>query len=302
MLNRVIQFGAVLAVAISLTACSSASERQALRVGFVPSENMQDVMQNAQPIVDRLQKELGVEVQPFVATDYAGVVEALRSKKLDIAFMNPAAYVLAKEEANVRVVLKSVRKGSSDFFGAIITRADSGINTVADLKDRTFAFGDPISTSGHIYPKKVFKQHGLEPSRDFKHVVFAGGHDATVLAVYNGKADAGATYSNNTIGTDGSWHLYLKKPEEQAKIKAIAYTEPIPADNLVVQPDMDPELEKKVVKVFTGLNDSEEGRQWLRDIYRIDGFSPATDADYVGVRQAFVEAGLSIKNVTAEQP
>ena len=78
---------------------------------FCPAEDAQQVMQNAQPIVEILRKELGMEVQPFVATDYTGVVEALRVNKLDIAFLTPASYVLAKNEANVRVVLKSERKG-----------------------------------------------------------------------------------------------------------------------------------------------------------------------------------------------
>ncbi|MGH7853229.1 MAG: PhnD/SsuA/transferrin family substrate-binding protein, partial [Candidatus Binatia bacterium] len=82
-----------------------------LRVGFVPSEDAQQVMQNAQPIVEILRKKLAMEIQSFVATDYTGVVEALRVNKLDIAFLTPASYVLAKNEANVRVVLKSERKG-----------------------------------------------------------------------------------------------------------------------------------------------------------------------------------------------
>ena len=68
-------------------------------------------MQNAQPIVDILQKQLAMEIQPFVAADYTGVVEALRVNKLDVAFLTPASYVLAKNEANVKVVLKSERKG-----------------------------------------------------------------------------------------------------------------------------------------------------------------------------------------------
>src|SRR5918996_5539752 len=105
---------------LALLGCGrSSSAPKILRVGFVPAENAQQVSQNAQPIVDILQKELGMEVQPFVATDYTGVIEALRGNKLDIAFLTPASYVLAKNEANVTVVLKSERQGSPFYYAAI---------------------------------------------------------------------------------------------------------------------------------------------------------------------------------------
>ena len=93
-----------------------------LRVGFVPAEDAQQVMQNAQPLVEILGKELDMDIQPFVATDYTGVVEALRVGKLDVAFLAPASYVLAKNEANIKVVLKSERKGIPTYYAAIITR------------------------------------------------------------------------------------------------------------------------------------------------------------------------------------
>ena len=217
-----------------------------IRVGFVPSENVQQVAQNAQPIVAILQKRLDMEVQPFVATDYTGVVEALRANKLDIAFLTPASYVLAKREANVRVVLKSQRRGNAYYYAAIITHADSDIRSLEDLRNKTFAFGDPLSTSGHVFPRKMLKEKGVDPVRDFKRVIYSGGHDATVLAVLNRKVDAGATFANTPEGKDGAWMQYLKDPEEQKKIRVIAYSEPIPADNLVINANLNPELAKKI--------------------------------------------------------
>lgn len=285
-----------LAVSLILFACGrSGVERRALRVGFVPSENAQEVARNAQPIVDLLQKELDMEVQPFVATDYAGVVEALRGGKLDIAFLTPASYVFAKNEANVRVVLKSERRGSPYYYAAIITRADSGIHKLQDLRDRTFAFGDPLSTSGHVFPRKMFKEAGIDPTKDFKNVLYSGGHDATVLAVLNRKVDAGATFANFPDGKDAAWMQYLKNPEEQKQIRAIAYSEPIPADNLVVGAHLDPELVKKIERIFLDLSRDPAGRKKLRDLYQIDGFVPATDEDYASVREGFAIAGINLR-------
>ncbi|HTN71271.1 MAG TPA: phosphate/phosphite/phosphonate ABC transporter substrate-binding protein [Methylomirabilota bacterium] len=290
---------------LALFACDScgrsSSSPRVLRVGFVPAEDAQQVIQNAQPIVDILQKQLGMEVQPFVATDYTGVVEALRGNKLDIAFLTPASYVLAKNEANVRVALKSERKGSPYYYAAIITRADSGIKTIEDLRGKTFAFGDPLSTSANVFPRKMFHEHGIDPVRDFRQVLYSGGHDATVLAVLNGKVDAGATYANSPDSNDSAWMRYLKNPEDVKKIHAIAFSEPIPADNLVINGNLDERLAKKVEEIFLELSRDPKGRQMLRDLYQIDGFVPATDKDYDSVRQAFTIAGIQLKEALQKQ-
>jgi phosphonate transport system substrate-binding protein len=266
-----------------------------LRVGFVPAEDVQQVIQNAQPIVEILQKQLQMDVQPFVATDYTGVVEALRANKLDIAFLTPASYVLAKNEANVRVALKSERKGSPYYYAAIITRADSGIKRLEDLRGKTFAFGDPLSTSANVFPRKMFHEHGIDPVRDFKQILYSGGHDATVLAVLNGKVDAGATYANSPDSTDTAWMRYLKNPEDIKKIRAIAFSEPIPADNIVINGSLDERIAKKVEEIFLALSRDPQGKKMLRDLYQIDGFVPATDKDYDSVREAFAIAGIKLK-------
>jgi phosphate/phosphite/phosphonate ABC transporters, periplasmic binding protein len=284
---------------IALLSCDgcgrSSSSPKVLRVGFVPAEDAQQVIQNAQPIVAILEKQLGMEVQPFVATDYTGVVEALRGNKLDIAFLTPASYVLAKNEANVRVVLKSERKGSPYYYAAIITRADSGIKTLEDLRGKTFAFGDPVSTSANVFPRKMFHERGIDPVRDFKQILYSGGHDATVLAVLNGKVDAGATYANSPDNNDTAWMRYLKNPEDVKKIRAIAFSEPIPADNLVINGSLDERTAKKIEDTFIELSRDPKGKQMLRDLYQIDGFVPATDKDYDSVRRAFTIAGIQLK-------
>lgn len=286
----------IIAAGLVVGGCGGAkSSKGTLRVGFVPSENVQQVAQNAQPIVDILRKELGMEVEPFVATDYTGVVEALRAKKLDIAFLSPASYVLAKNEANIQVALKSHRKGSAAYYAAIITRSDSNIKTLKDLKNKSFAFGDPLSTTGHIIPRKMFLENGIDPGKDFSHVIFSGGHDATVLAVLNRKVDAGATFANFTDGKDAAWMQYLKNPEEQKQIRAIAYSEPIPADNLVYRADLDPAVAQKITDTFLALGRDPAGQKMLRDLYQIDGFVPASDQDYESVRAAFKIAGINLK-------
>jgi len=296
-------YAAFLIILCLLGCGDSRKSAKVLRVGFVPAEDAQQVMQNAQPIVDILQKQLGMEIQPFVAADYTGVVEALRVNKLDVAFLTPASYVLAKNEANVKVVLKSERKGIASYYAAIITRADSGIQRLEDLRGKTFAFGDALSTTGNIFPRKMFKERGIDPVRDFKQILYSGGHDATVLAVLNGKVDAGATYANSPDGDDTAWMRYLKNPEDVNKIRAIAFSEPIPADNLVINGNLDEAIAKKVEEIFLQLSGDPKGKQMMRDLYQIDGFVPASDRDYDSVRQAFDIAGIPLKaSLQRKQP
>ena len=282
-------------VVLTLACGRNGSSTKALRVGFVPAEDAQQVMQNAQPLVDILRKELGMEIEPFVATDYTGIVEALRVHKLDVAFLAPASYVLAKNEADIKVILKSERKGIPFYYAAIITRADSGIKTLDDLRGKTFAFGDTLSTTGHVFPRKMLKERGIDPTRDLKQILYSGGHDATVLAVLNGKVDAGATYANSPDGNDTAWMRYLKDPADVKRIRAIAFSEPIPADNLVVSGALDPQIVKRLEDIFIELSRDAKGKTMLRDLYQIDGFVPATDQDYDSVREAFKEAGIQIK-------
>ena len=285
-----------LVCAVFTVACGrNGSSTKTLRVGFVPAEDAQQVMQNAQPLVDILRQELGMEIEPFVATDYTGIVEALRVHKLDVAFLAPASYVLAKNEADIKVILKSERKGIPFYYAAIITRADSGIKNLEDLRGKSFAFGDTLSTTGHVFPRKMLKEWGIDPTRDLKQILYSGGHDATVLAVLNGKVDAGATYANSPDSMDTAWMRYLKDPADVKRIRAIAFSEPIPADNLVVSGGLDPKIVKKLEEVFVELSRDAKGKKMLRDLYQIDGFVPATDQDYDSVRKAFTEAGIQIK-------
>ena len=183
------------------------------------------------------------------------------------------------------MILKSERKGIPFYYAAIITRADSGIEKLDDLRGKTFAFGDALSTTGNVFPRKMFKEHGIEPVRDFRQILYSGGHDATVLAVLNGKVDAGATYANSPDSQDTAWMRYLKNPADVKLIRAIAFSEPIPADNLVVSGSLDPSIAKKVEEVFVELSRDPKGKQMLRELYQIDGFVRASDKDYDSVRR-----------------
>lgn len=292
------------ACTLLLTACPSSSpdetasapsgSPQVLRVGFIPSENMEEIQKNAQPLVDMMSKKLGLEIQPFVATDYTGVVEAFRANKLDAAFLTPASYVMANSEAGVKVILKAQRGDNPFYYSIIFTHKDTGINTLADFKGKTFAFGDTLSTAGYIFPLTLFQKQGINPNSDFENVIFSGGHDATVLAVLNKKVAGGATYANDPTGKDAAWK-HLLKPEEAAQLKVVSVSEAIPSDNICISKELPAETAEKVRSFFLEMGKDPAGRQLLEKLYRIQQFVPATDDDYKGIRAAFSTSGIELR-------
>lgn len=292
---RTLVGAAMLLASVAAAPAAQAYTPKVLRVGFVPSENLQAILKKTRPIIDALHRELKLQVVPFVATDYTGIIEAMRANKLDVAFFAPGAYVLAEKKANAMVILKASRKGNAFFYSAIITHRDSGIHSLKDLKGKTFAFVDPASTSGGIYPKVMFMNAGINPDRDFTRVIYAGGHDAAVLAVLNKKVDAAATFANDTQGKDAAWTQFLTRPGEAQQIVAIAYSRPIPSDNIAVRKDLDPALTAKIKKTFLNMCATPAGRKQLWDLYRIEKFVDATPADFDPVREAFTKVGISVK-------
>ncbi len=158
-----------------------------IRFGLIPSEDAVKLLKDSAPFIAALEKALGMKVKPFVAMDYSAVIEALKSNKLEIAFLGPASYVLAKDKvgAEIDAVARGIMKktGKSSYRGLIISHPDSGINTLQDLKGKTFAFVDPASTSGNFVPRYVFDKNGIEPEKDFKTLYYSGTHQASLIAV-----------------------------------------------------------------------------------------------------------------------
>lgn len=278
---------------LSLISPVQADTPRILKVGFTPWENQEDMLKNSQLIVDQMSKALHMRVVPFVATDYSGVIEAMRSKKIDLAFFPPAAYVMAQKQAHAKVILKSKFNGVALYHSAIITHRNSPIKKLSDLKGKTFAFVDPASTSGCIIPKVMLMNAKLNPERDFSRLIYAGGHDAVVLSVLNRQVDAGATYANNKNGYN-AWNKMLK-PSERKMIRVISYSQPIPSDNMCVRADLDANLINRIKKFYLDLSATEHGRKDIRRMYKVDGFTAASDKDYAPIREAFGKVGLKMR-------
>src|SRR5689334_11901058 len=127
---------------LSVLAAPAVHAQQALRVGLIPSEDSRAMLAASQQLLEMLEKNLGQKVQGFVASDYNGVIEALRAGHLEVAYLGPFSYVLGTTIAPIEAfaTAETAKSGRTYYHSQIITRVDSGIKTVNDLKGRTFAF------------------------------------------------------------------------------------------------------------------------------------------------------------------
>ncbi len=261
---------------------------QPLTIGLIPAEDSQAMIESSRQVLDSLQKQLGMEVKPFVATDYNGVIEALRSKKLDIAYLGPFSYVLANSVADVEAFAVAVTKktGQSSYKSVIIARKDTGLAKTADLKGHTFAFVDPTSASGHLFPKAGLLKAGYDPETFFSRVIFSGSHDASILAVANKKVDAAAVADRILASA------IAKGQVKQDDLAIVWSSNPIPESPMVWRKDLDPALKAKVAQALANIKDLPWGDQGV-----LNGFQPTNDAAYDVVRDTAKLLKLDLRSL-----
>lgn len=259
-----------------------------LTVGLIPSEDSRAMIANSQKMMDMLSKSLGIPVRPFVAADYNGVIEALRSKRLDVAYLGPFSYVLGTTVADIEAfaVAETKKAGRTYYHSLVVAHKDSGIKTVADLKGKTFAFVDPSSTSGHLFPKAGLMKAGFNTDKDFGRVIFSGSHDSNAVAVQNRKVDAVAIADRIL---DAAIAKGLAKRED---LVVVWKSDPIPESPTVWRKDLDPALKKRVQAAFLDVKDipwSDQGE--------LNGFHPTNDAAYNVIRDTAKALNLDLRKM-----
>lgn len=282
-----------LALALTLTLLAAAlgaagAADPPLHLVLTPSQKPTELIAAGEEFGRTLGKLLGTPVRVTVASDYAAVIEALRNRTADLAFVHPAGYVLANREAKAVIVAKNLWHGKATFTARFYVRKDSGLKTLEDLRGRTIAFVDPASSSGYIYPMVLLIERGLVRNRDpktfFREVVFAGSHDAGMRALLNGHVDALASF-------DLAREQYLKDPAERERIVWIAETPPIPEAGIAARDGLDPATFAKVRAALLRIRGPEYAAL-LKRLYDIDGFEPADDREYDPVRRAMDQLGF----------
>lgn len=178
-------------------ACSATAQIAPLKLGvglFQPDRERNDA--TYRPLANHLAQRLGRPVELRTVDTWEGLAKSLSTGETDLALMGPWGYVLANHSAGAQAIATILYDGKPEYFALMVTHPDSGIQTVADLKGRTFAFGDKGSTSGYLIPLHYFMKQGITPETYFSRVLYTK-HQAIETQVAAGQLDAGADYNRN---------------------------------------------------------------------------------------------------------
>jgi phosphate/phosphite/phosphonate ABC transporter binding protein len=192
----------------------------------------------------------------------------------------------AARGGKARIIAQSILEGSATYRGLVVARKDSGLKTVADLEGKRFAFVDPKSASGYVYPRAMLVEKGVTPERYFKETIFASGHDKVIAAVLEGRADAGAIY-------DGALGVAKAKGMQTEDLVTLVSTDPIPHDAIAVRLGLDETLAKKIQTALVDLDKSEAGRRVIANSKKkLTGHVIAEDSLFDVVRRTAKIAGM----------
>jgi len=258
---------------------------------LVPSQDTQVVLTGADEIAAVFEEETGLIVEPLITTDFTGAVEAMCSGEAHMGALNTFNYVLAAARGCADVGLASVRFGSTFYQGQLVTRNDTGVESIEDFAGKTFCRPDPTSTSGWVIPSIDMQAAGIDPENDLANIIDAGGHDAVIISIYNGDCEVGSTF------VDARTNVEEDFPDVMDVVVVLSQSPPIPNDTISFLPDLDPDIRADLIAVFLKLASTEEGLEILDSVYSWSGMEETEDSFYDGFRQQLEAAGIDFESL-----
>jgi phosphonate transport system substrate-binding protein len=258
-----------------------------LNFGIISTESQANQRPLWEPFIAALSKSIGIPVKPFYATQYAGVIEAMRFGRVHLAWYGGKSYIEAARIANAEAFAQTVgTDGSKGYYSYLIANKQNPITAAAkkqggdkyviqNASKLTFAFNDPNSTSGFLVPSYyVFAKNKVDPKKAFKRLIFAGNHEATALAVANNQVDV-ATNNNESLE-----RLEKTNPSARRKIEVIWTSPIIPSDPIVYRKDLPEDVKRRIRNAFFNFKDKKilEPLQWSALI-------PANDKTWNPIRE-----------------
>lgn len=296
-LKKTIMFLVMIIFILVLTACSEndnskesvkeTEDPETLVLGFVPSRDASQLADNVEPLAKRLSEKLDMDVKSTVSVNINATVEAMGANQVHIGFIPAFGYVLANEQYDAEVLLKSVRNGKGYYKAQFMVRKDSGINDLKDLEDKIWVFSDRGSTSGYLFPAQhLMTELGIDSVAEmesdfFSEIIEAGSHDTAVISLLEGDADVATSFDHALDNLEADY------PDIKDQIKVIEYTVEIPNDTISVSQDISDDLKQRIKEAFLSFNDEQEMIDIMNEVYTWDAIEEAEDAEYDVVKDTY---------------
>ena len=270
-------FGTTLAVS------SAQAADEPLRFGIISTESSSNQSTQWQPFLDDMSEALGVEVQPFFATDYAAVIQAMRFDKVDLAWYGNKSAMEAVDRAGGEIFAQTVAaNGAPGYWSLMIVNKESPYDSVDEVLDHagelTFGNGDPNSTSGYLVPGYyVFAKNHVDPATAFKRTLNSN-HETNALTVANGQVDVA------TFNTESMERLEITHPDKADQLKVIWKSPLIPSDPLVWRTDLPQETKDELRQFFLSYGDTDKQKQILEPL-QWSGFAASDNDQLLPIRQ-----------------
>ncbi|MES5048728.1 phosphonate ABC transporter substrate-binding protein [Rhizobium nepotum] len=246
-MNAILKSMAAMSVVFTLSTAAFAAET--INFGIISTESQQNLKGNWQPLLDAMREKTGLDVKPFFASDYAGIIEGMRFNKVQMAWYGNKSAMEAVDRADGEVFVQSVAvTGEPGYWSVVIVPKDSPIQNIDQLlkcdQSLNFGLGDVNSTSGYLVPMTfVFSKNGIDPKKCFKNVTNAN-HETNAMAVANRQVDAAANNTENMA------LIKQNNPKAFEKIREIWRSPLIPADPIVWRKDLSEDARTKIRDFF----------------------------------------------------
>jgi phosphonate transport system substrate-binding protein len=262
-----------------------AQDLKEINFGIISTESSQNLKSDWQPVLDDMAKKLGMKVNGFFASDYAGIIEGMRFNKVQVAWFGNKSAMEAVDRASGEVFAQMINAdGTLGYYSHLIVHKDSPIKSLDDMlkqgKNLSFGNGDPNSTSGFLVPGYyVFSQNNIDPKTFFK-VSRGANHESNALAVANKQVDVA---TNNSENLD---KIKDKLPAKFNDIRVIWTSPLIPSDPLVIRKDMAEPLKGKVKDFFYNYGKgSQQEKDNLYKLSKLSSFKASTNSQLIPIRQ-----------------
>jgi len=238
------------------------TEDESFTIGVLPYRSDEEIQRDLGPLIEYLQHHLKTSVKLVIAPDYPTLGRLFELKKIQLGWFSHVLLEQNPDRDSLTVICRPQSAGKTEHKGGILVKEDSPLQTLDDLKGRRFAYVSRYSGSGFVFPAKMFRRLGIDPVASFSEIIFTGNHSASVEALISGSVDAAAIFCDATTE-----EIVLP-----AGLRALAFTEKIPSDPLVVRKDLDAVTRSKLTDLLVNISNFDKGPETIEHLKNRRGF------------------------------